>query len=52
MIVLQDDVRQLSEKEKLLLYLKLPTKTGSFTDESQSIPLSNTRQEQTQAFQW
>eukprot|EP00795_Rhopilema_esculentum_P003622 gene3622-14856_t len=47
-----NEVRQLSEKEKLLLYLKLPTKTGAIAEESQPIPLSNTRQEQTQAFQW
>ena len=52
-IALQDAVRNLSEKEKLLLYLKLPTKQGTCPEEEdQPIPLSNTRQEQTQAFQW
>ncbi|XP_057316115.1 uncharacterized protein LOC130657167 [Hydractinia symbiolongicarpus] len=42
-----DSVQRLSDNEKLLLYLKLPTR-----EQEQSISLSNTKQEQTIAFQW
>lgn len=42
-----DAVQSLTDMEKLLLYLKLPTK-----ENEQPILIANSKQEQTEAFQW
>ncbi|XP_029212158.1 uncharacterized protein LOC114975997 isoform X1 [Acropora millepora] len=51
-----EEVQQLSDTEKLLLYLRLPGETASDSledfDQNQSLPISTTRAEQTQAFHW
>lgn len=51
-----DEVQQLSDTEKLLLYLRLPGETLSdaseTTEQGQALPISTTRAEQTQAFHW
>ncbi|EDO41435.1 predicted protein, partial [Nematostella vectensis] len=51
-----EDVQQLSDTEKLLLYLRLPGESCSETkdefEQNQGLPISTTRAEQTQAFHW
>ncbi|XP_032238603.2 uncharacterized protein LOC5513218 [Nematostella vectensis] len=51
-----EDVQQLSDTEKLLLYLRLPGESCSDTkdefEQNQGLPISTTRAEQTQAFHW
>ncbi|XP_027052632.1 uncharacterized protein LOC113679856 [Pocillopora damicornis] len=51
-----EEVQQLSDTEKLLLYLRLPGETATDSkddfDNNQALPISTTRAEQTQAFHW